>query len=826
MGTLLQDVKYAVRMLAKSLTFSSIAVLTLALGIGANTAIFSVINSVLLRPLPFRDPDRLVQLFETEAAPGSYPFAGPDYLDWQAQNHTLEATSLYTWERGFNASGAGEPESASVVSTQANFFSVLGVQPQFGQAFTAGEDQEGENHVAILSYGFWQRHFGGDLNAVGKPVELNSETYAVVGVMPRWFNYPPGTDIWTPFDMSSKNLGNRGSHSYRALGRLKPGVTVSQTQADLAIIAKRLEQQYPDSNEKVGAVIVSMKEQITKSSREQLLILLGAVALVLLVACANIANLLLARATGRQREIAVYAVLGAGRWRVVRQLLTESVLLSLLGAVLGLLAAWWCVHLLESTKGLPIPRENAVQIDVTVLLFTIAVSLFVGILFGIAPALQASKLNLSEELKSSAQATAGPAGSRRLLRDALVVSEIAGSLALLVGAGLLLRSFARLRNSEIGVQSKNVLTMGINLPGKKYATLTARWQFFDQLLERIQRTPGIQAASVATEIPLEGGSNSYFTVEGRDDPALKDKLVERDYVTPGYFRAFGIPILQGQNFTPQDIDRVAEVNQKINELFSGPNPPKEPPKDLAWVAVINRSMARLVWPNENPVGKVFKTGGWLPVRVIGVVGDVKEWGIREEVVPQAYFPLTGALDNANWGWHLVVRTDASPVAVTSAIRKDVNSLDSSLAVLRLRTMDDVMSDAMQDTNLQTLLLSVFAGLAVVLAVVGLYSVMAYLVIQRTHEIGMRVALGAQQNDVLRLVLGHGMKLTVIGVAIGVGAALGLTRLVRGLLFGVGPNDPLTFVTVAILLTFVALIACYVPARRAARVDPLIALRYE
>jgi putative ABC transport system permease protein len=825
MGTLVQDLKYGIRMLAKSPGFTAIAILTLALGIGANTAIFSVINSVLLRPLPFKDPGRLVQLWETESAPGNYPFTGPDYLDWQKQNHTLEASSLYTWDRGVNASGSGEPETASVIAAQANFFSVLGVEPRMGRAFASDEDQPGKNLVAILSYSFWQRHFGGDPGAIGKNIELNSEAYAVIGVLPRSFNFPASTDIWTPFEMSEKNLGRRGSHSYRALARLKPGVTVGQAQAELATIAKRLEQQYPDSNEKVSAVVVSMKEEITKSSREQLCVLLGAVALVLLIACANVANLLLARATGRQREVALRAVLGASRWRVVRQLLTESILLSLSGAGLGLAAAWWCVSLLEAAKTLPIPRENPVQIDFTVLFFTVTVSLLVGLLFGLAPALHASQLDLSEELKSSAQAVGGASGWRRAMRDALVIGEIATSLALLVGAGLLLRSFARLRNSEIGVQAQNVLTMGINLPEKKYTSLAARREFFDQLLERVERTPGIAAASISTEIPLEGGTNGYISVEGRDDAALRNQLFEWNYITPDYFRAFGVPLLQGQNFSAADIAHVGEVNLKINELFAAPNPPKELPKDLTWVAVINSAMARMIWPNQDPIGKIFKTGGLLPARVIGVVGDVKEWGIREAVVPQAYFPATGAL-NLNWSWRLTVKTTAAPLSSLGAIRSSLGALDNSLALFKPRTMDDVISESMQDTSLQTFLLVVFAALAALLAVVGLYSVMAYLVTQRTHEIGVRMALGAQQTDVLQLVLRHGSKLILIGVGTGIVAALALTRLMSSLLFGVTATDPATFAAVAILLAAVAVAACYIPARRASRVDPMVALRYE
>ena len=813
-------------MLARNPGFTAVAVLTLALGIGANTAIFSVINSVLLRPLPFKDPGRLVQLWETESAPGNYPFAGPDYLDWQKQSHTLEASTLYTWDRGVNASGSGEPESAALIAAQANFFSVLGVQPPMGRAFAIDEDQPGKTHVAVLSYSFWQRHFGGDPGAIGKSVELNSERYAVIGVMPRTFNFPPSTDIWTPFEMSEKNLGSRGSHSYRAFGRLKPGVTVGQAQAELATIAKHLEQEYPATNEKVSAVVVSMKEQITKGSREELCLLLGAVALVLLIACANVANLLLARASSRQREVALRAVLGASRWRVARQLLTESVLLSLSGAVLGLGAAWWCVSALEAVRDLPIPRENPVQIDFTVLFFTVAVSVLVGILFGLAPAWHASRLELAEELKSSAQAVLSPSGWRRAMRDALVIGEIATSLALLVGAGLLLRSFARLRHSEIGVQSQNVLTMGVNLPAKKYTTLTARREFFDQLIERIERSPGIVAASVSTEIPLEGGTNGYIQVEGRDDPALKNQLFEWNYITPDYFRAFGVPFLEGRNFSAAEISRTAEVNLKVDELFSAPNPPKELPKDLVWVAVINRAMARMVWPNQDPVGRVFKTGGALPVTVIGVVGDVKESGIREAAMPQAYFPATGALDNANWGWRLVVKTSAPPMSALGAIRSNLNALDSSLAIFKPRTMDDVISDSMQDLSLQTVLLGVFAALAALLAAVGLYSVMAYLVTQRTHEIGVRMALGAQQADVLRLVLRQGSKLILIGIGTGIAAALALTRLMSSLLFGVTAYDPATFAGVAILLVAVAVAACYIPARRAARVDPMVALRYE
>jgi putative ABC transport system permease protein len=825
MQGLLQDAGYFLRGLRKSPWFFLVAVLTLALGIGANTAIFSVVNSVLLRPLPFHEPDRLVRLFETEAAPGNYPFAGPDYLDWQAQNRTLEGSSLFAWFRRLNVSGAGRPESAVSVSTQANFFSVLGVRPLLGRTFAPGEDAAGAARVAVISYGFWQRHFGGDPSVLNRKVELNAEAYTVIGVMPSWFNYPQTTEVWMPLDMSPQHLGSRGSHSYLALARLKPGVTVSQAQADLAVIAGHLEEQYPDSNEKVGASVVSMGELLTENAREPLLVLLGAVALVLLVACANIANLLLIRAGGRRRELAIRAALGAGRWRVMRQLLTESLLLALAGGMAGLAAAWWGVGLLRSVRSLPIPLANPVQIDVSVLLFTLAASCLTGLLFGILPALQASGVGPGEELKSSGQAVLATGTRARRVRDGIAVVEIALSLALLVGAGLLLRSFNSMRRVETGVDGRNVLIVSLNLPDTVYNTPVAERTFFDRLLDRLASTPGIEAASFATQVPLEGGSNGYITVPGREDAALRNQLFEWSYVTPDYFRVFRIPVLQGRNFTPQDEEQAMEVARRITEIFSGPDPSPNALQHLSQCAVINRTMANLIWPKQDPVGRTFIMGGALPVRVIGVVADVKVRGIRSTNLPQAYFPFAATLGRP-WGRHLAVRGTVAPTMLLEPIRAHLEALDPTLALIRPRTVDDVIWDGMLDMTLQTWLLGAFAALAVLLAAVGLYSVMAFLVAQRRQEIGIRMALGASRQELLRLVMGHGAKLIVLGVVVGLAAAMWLTRLIRGLLFGVEANDVATFAAVSLLLVLVAAAACAIPARRATRTDPIVALRCE
>jgi putative ABC transport system permease protein len=831
MNTLLQDLRYAIRMLAKAPGFTAIAMLTLALGIGANTAIFSVIDSVLLKPLPFKNPTRLVALRETESAPGDFPLDGADYLDWQAQNKTFSSMSLISYPQGFNASGAGEPEVVSVRQTQANFFDTLGVEPLIGRTFARGEDSAGKNHVAVLSYGCWKRHFAGDRSALGKTIELNNESYAVIGIMPAWFDYPAATDIWTPMDMNSQLMHNRGSHWASAIGRVKDGVTVAQARADLLAISAHINEEFRAPNDQdIHSLVFPLKDYLTSGSEGQLLILFGAVGLVLLVACANIANLLLARSTGRTREMAVRAALGAGRWRLARQLLTESVLLALGGAVLGVFGAWWGVLTLDTTQSSPIPRINPVQVDIRVLLFTAAVSLAVGILFGLAPALHSSQLDLNEELKASANAVVSATNRGRALRNTLIVAEIAVSLALLVGAGLLLRSFARMRSANIGVDPHNVLTMRINLPEARYKTGEVQKQFFDQLIAHVDQIPSVESASVSTVMALEGGWNGYVTVPGVTNPKLTNLLVEDNYITPEYFKTFGIPLIEGREFTEEDMQQGIETSDKIAALYKSAKDPSKVkiPPDLSFPVIINETMAKLFWPGPDAIGKSYTNMGGGPQQiVIGVVGDEKQIRIGRQSAPENYFPLTPQLSfSPGFSGIVSLKTKIAPAGVLGAVRRAVLSLDNTIGVYRVRTMDDIIAENMQDTTLQTFLLGAFAALALVLAAVGLYGVMSYLVTQRTHEIGIRMALGAQHSDVLRMVILQGGKLIFLGVVIGTAGALGLTQLLSASLFDVTATDPLTYSAVAALLAVVALAACYIPARRASRVDPMVALRYE
>ena len=822
---LIQDVRYACRRLANHPGFSLLVVAILALGIGANTSMFSVVDAVLMRPLPFHEPERLLQLFETESAAGSYPLTGQDYLDWRAQNRAFEDISAYSYQKSMNASGTGEPERVNVVETQANFFSLLGVQPAAGRSFAAGEDAEGKNRVVLLSYGFWQSHFGGQRDTVGKSMELNGAAYQIVGIMPAWYRIPGSADVWVPIDMSPKYMGPRGEHHLRAIGRMKAGVSVQQAESDLKGIAARLEQQFPDSNGKVGATVEPLREALVGDSRESLYILLGAVALVLLIACANVANLMLARAAGRRREVAVRAAMGAGRTRLVRQLLTESVLLSFLGGALGIAPAYGCLGILMGAGVIPVQPANPIAINSGVLLFTLLVSLTVGIVFGLAPAYQASRINLNDDLKAGRTPAGAAAGGGRLLRDALVAAEIALSLTLLAGAGLLLRTFANLRQADVGTRAESMIAASVLLPDGSYRSVDTRWNFFRRLLDGLGSAPGVKAAVISTELPLEGGNNGYVTVDGLSTESTQNSLVEWNYVTPNYFRALGIPMREGRDFGGEDLAASADAARKVEAPGFWDLPQSERPK-FEIPAVINQSMARRFWPNQPAMGQVFHQEN-ISFRVIGIVGDVKVWNLRQSPMPQAYFPFTMALAFPQGGpVNIVVQSQGKPEDVAGVIRSQVRALDSSLAVARMRTMNQIVAESLTDTSYQTALLGTFAGLALLLAAMGIYGVMSYVVSQRTNEFGIRMALGARPLTVLRMVVGQGTRLAAIGSAAGLVAALALSGVLRKMLYGVDAADPATFAIVIAATLAICMAACAIPARRAARVDPLVALRYE
>jgi putative ABC transport system permease protein len=822
MDTIWHDIRYGFRVLARKPGFTVVAILTLALGIGANSAIFSVVDAVLLRPLPFREPGQLVQVWMTEDAPGNFPLTGADYLDWQAQNHTFEQMSVYTFQESFNASGSGEPERVSAVEIQANYFATLGVQPLMGRGFLAGEDQTGRNRVALLSYGFWQRHFGGQANVLNNSLELNGEPYQVVGVMPAWFRIPGGADLWFPIDASLKNLGPRGEHHLRALGRVKTGVSVAQARADLLALSQRLEQQFPDSNRKVNAIVVPLKEQIIGNSSSQIWLMFGAVALVLLIACANVANLLLARATDRRREVAVRAAMGAERGRLVRQLLTESVLLSTMGAIPGVTLAYYCVYFLNASHRIPFPQPNPVTVNPIVLLFTLGVSVVIGLLFGLAPAIQTSHINLSEELKSGGKMAATVTTRSRVLRNALVVTEVALSLALLASAGLLLRTFSNLRDVKVGTNTERVLAASVLLPAKGYASPDQQRNFYRLLVERLANSPGVRAAAASTELPLEGGNNGYIQIEGQIDKSMAGPLVEWTSITPDYFQTMEVPLLAGRGFTEADLESTAEAARKLRAL------PDDAKPDIHFelITVISETMARRFWPNQDPIGKVFRRGGSIPCRVIGVAGDTKIFGLRQPPIPQAYFPLPWALGIRPWPIAVVAQSAGQAEELANTVRTAVKSLDATLAVFQVRTMQQITANAMSGESDQTALLGTFAGLAMLLAAVGIYGVMSYLVTQRRGEIGIRMALGAGRGDVIWMVLRQGLTLAAAGIVLGLAGALATTRLLGSLLFGVKPNDPVTLLMVSALMAGIAILACVIPAFRAMQVNPVIALRYE
>ncbi len=823
MRTLSQDLRYAFRNLWNARGFALVAAVTLAIGIGANTAIFSIIDTILLRPLPYRHPDELVRLNETESSPGRYPFAGPDFVDWKAQNSTFQDMTLFTWPSDMNLSGEGTPERVIALPTAANFFSLLGVEPLLGRTWAAGEDQTGKDDVAILSYGFWQSRFAGDPHAVGRSIELNSRKYTIVGVMPASFRFPSRSQLWVPQLMDSKGLGQRGSHFANAIGRMKPGVTVNAARADLKLVASRLEKQYPDSNDKVGAEVTSLRDDLVGNSRGSLFLMLGAVGLVLLIACANVANLLLSRAMARQKEVAIRSALGASRARLLRQLLTESLLLSLSGAALGLLLAWGIVTLFSGAKNYSLPQFNTIQVNGTVLAFTFALAIATGMLFGAFPALQMSRPDLHEELKGGAGSAISPSRRRRFTSNALVVAEIALSLILLVSAGLLLKDFARLRSLDIGVRREGVWTAAVRLPDANYKTDQQRYDFAQALLERLRNIGGVDAAALTDPLPLEGGSNYYIKPRGQTAPR-SNQLVETHAASPDYFRAMGIRLLQGRTFTPAEIQTALENDARLRPLFeSGARPSADQTNNIIYPCVINQSMARFFWPNQDPLGKMFSQGGdtgpWR--QVIGVVNDVRQWGLTQKAIPEAYSALAGRSR-----MFLVLHTSLPASSVTPQVRSALGQIDSTLPLYSVRSMDELVAGQAQGQQFLSVLVGSFAGLAALLAAIGIYGVISYLVTQRTREIGIRMSLGAGRARVLGEVLREGMRLALLGLAVGGAGAFAVGRVLASLLHEVKPGDPLIFAATGGLLAAVALLACYIPARRAARLDPVHALRYE
>ncbi len=808
MATLLQDLRYAFRLLAKSPGFTLIAVLTLALGIGANTAIFTVVNAVLLRPLGFRDPARLVLVAE-KSSYATISTSYQNYMDWRDQSHSFESLEA-TRGTTITLTGAGEPERLNARMATAPLFSLLGVNAILGRTFLAEEDRAGGAPVVVLGYGLWQRRFGGSREILGKSITLDSQPYTVIGVLPSGFELLQPADVFLPFHPWAKTLpDDRNWHpGIFVIGRLKEGISREQGRTEMVAITKRLEEQYPIYNTGTSADVVGLQEQLVKNVRPALLLLLGAVAAVLLIACVNVANLLLARAAARGREVAIRTSMGATRWRVTRQLITESVLLSVAGGALGLFFAWASLGPLLKLSASTLPAVFAVNLDRSVLFFTIVVSLFTGLLFGIVPALRTGKLDLRETLNEGSRgSTAGPGHHR--IRGALVAAEIAMAMLLLVGAGLLLRSFSHMQENPPGFQADHLLVADLPLSLSAYSKPEQRFEFFDRLVERAKSLPGVRSAGAASFLPVSGGGGLlHFNINGRPPKSPHD-YTATGYrtITPNYFETLGMPLVQGRFFTAADTEKAPAV------------------------VVINAAMARTYFPGENPLGKRLQVGAtpesdvpWM--EVVGVVGDVRQ-GLDLDPKAEMYLPYRQAdAVLPVFQLSIVLRTATDPMLQASALRSALAEIDPNQPLVRVRTMEENMAATVAQPRFRTWLIGIFAALALVLAGVGVYGVMSYTVTQRTSEIGIRVTLGAQPEDVFRIVVGEGLRLALVGVGVGILAALVLTRLLQSFLYGVSAYDPLTFGGVALILTLVAVAASFFPARRATHVDPMVALRYE
>jgi putative ABC transport system permease protein len=807
MGTLFQDLRYGVRMLTKNPGFAVVAVLAIALGIGANTTIFSCVNALLLRPFSFRNQERLMMVWERLPDAGIWhgSVAPGNFADWRDQTRLFAEVAAFS-QRAFNLTDGDEPERVAGARVSPSFFSTLGVSASRGRTFSAEEGQVGHEQVALIKQSLWERRYGSDPNILGRQIMVDGKSYTIIGVLAPEFKFPlNGSEIWTPLAFDDKEAGNRGNHYLQVLGLLKPGVTQAQGQAEIEAISQRAQQQFPETNSGRSALVVGMNESYTRGSRIYLQVLMASVVFVLLIACANVANLLLVRSTSRQKEIAVRMALGGSRLRLIRQLLTESLVLAALGGGLGLLLSVWGIEFIK--RGIPpgftqfIPGWDNLRLDPPVLVFTFIVTLLTGAVFGLAPALQATRLNLNEALKESGKGTSSGA-TRNRLRSILVVAEVALSLVLLVGAGLMIRSFLHLVSANFGLNPANVLTMELSIPRVKYPEEQQRVNFYQELLGRLRNLPGVERAAAVNYVPMgHDNSGSNFRIDGQPAPAKgKEPVTDYRVVTPQYFEAIGTSIRQGRAFTEQD------------------------KKDAPRVCIINERLARRYFPDGDALGHriVFNDEDG-PVEIVGVAADVRNDDLEEEANLTTYLPF---LQEPWWAMALIVRATSDPVALAPIVRNEVLAIDSEQPVYNVMTMEQVIDETISPKRLTMFLLAFFAVGALLLAAIGIYAVISYSVTQRTHEIGIRMALGAQPRDILRLVVKQGLILTAIGVGLGLVGAFALTWAMTEMLNGVGATDPLTFISISLLLSIISLAACLIPARKATRVDPMVALRYE
>ena len=807
MTKLLQDLRYGFRTLIKKPGFVLVAVVTLALGIGGSTAIFSVVNAALIKGLPYRSSDQLYHLWERTPQKefNKREFSYPDYQDYQ-QNSVFDGLAAYSGA-GAILSGSGEPESVPAVRASANFLNVLGVDPIVGRTFQPDEDKPGGPKVTILTYGLWQRRFGGDASIVGRAITINGESYTVIGVLPASFQFAlRPADLWLPYQPTPNQLSRRFMHGTNLIGRLKSGVTADQAQSELSVIAGRIEQQFKESHAGTVATLVPLQEEVVGTVRPILMVLLAAVGFVLLIACANVASLLLTRSLARAKEVAIRSALGASRWRVIRQLLTESVVLSVIGGAAGLLIAYWgtpsLVTALPQSQLNAMPFLKSLHIDARILAFSFVLSLLTGIFFGLAPALQSSRLDLNETLKEGGRNSSAGAGHR--LRSALVVSEIALAVVLLIGAGLMMKSLYRLLQTNVGFNTENLLTMTVILPATKYTENSQSINFNDQLRERVQSLAGVSGAGTVNILPLNGGNTTRFNIEGDPVPPPGQE-VEANIrtVSDNYFQTLGIPLLAGRNFDASD---------KPNGQG---------------VVIIGKSVADRMFAGRDPIGRKIKYSaidapGDL---IVGVVGDVKITGLDQAIKPVLYYPFR---QNGSIFSNLVLRTNSDTTTLANMVRNEIRSIEPEAAILNINTMNEVIAQTPASfmRRFPALVISIFAGIALLLASIGIYGVVSYSVSQQTHFIGVRMALGASPVDIQKMVMKQGLWLALLGVGIGVAASVGVMRLLNDLLFGVTTTDATTFAVVTGTLFVVALLACYLPARRATKVDPLVALRYE